>query len=412
MPCRLVPRGLAVLLTLLLVAPLVRADADDTVNVTAGATVQHNDNLFLLPSSANPALVLGKSTKADDIAISSLALKLSKPYSLQRFELEASLVDYRYRTFDYLNFTAFNYAAAWRWSLTPYLHGNLTSDRKQALNSFADYTGYGTRNLRTDENTRLDGIFEMSGSWRLLGGLAQSTRTNSQLFVQEGDTRLNTAEGGVRYDFRSGSSLSYIARNSRGEYFNRPQPLPFPTLADNRFDQRENEVRLLWQVTGKTFVDARVAYLSRNHDHFGARDYAGNVGNLNFVWNVTSKSTLTAGAARELSSYQFSAGNPLSGATSYISTDRLTLGALWQISAKTALRGRYDHAQRDYRGAIAASPLNDRLDTLRSAMVSLEWQPLRTLLLSTSLQNDQRAANQAGLDYQSTVAGVSAQVSF
>jgi len=404
---------LAALLPMLLMTPHARADADDTVKVTVGATVVHDDNLFRLSSSADPNVVLGKPTKGDDITISSLALKLNKPYSLQRFELEASLVDYRYRTFDYLNFTALNYAAAWRWSVTPFLHGNLTSDRAQTLNSFSDFTGYGTRNLRTDENTRFDGVFEVSGSWRLLGGLAQSTRTNSQLFVQEGDTRLNTVEGGLRYDFRSGSSLSLVARDGRGVYFNRPQPLSFPSLFDNRFDQRENEVRLFWPVTGKTFIDARAAHVSRTHANFGERDYAGNVGNVNVIWNVTGKTVLTATVAHELNSYQFAANSaPPLGTTSYVSIDRFALGALWQVSAKTALRGRYDYAQRNYRGAIAPSPFNDRVDTLRSTLLALEWQPLRTLLLSTSLQNDRRAANEPGLDFASTALRLTAQISF
>ena len=402
---RLVRVGLLTLLPLLIIVERAWADADDTFNVTGGVSVVHDDNLFRLPSGTDANAVLGKSTKADDITVSSVGFKLNKPYSLQRFELEVNAVDTRYRTFDYLNFTAVNYAAAWRWSVTPYLHGNLTSSRKQELNSFVDYTDYGVRNLRTDRRQRFDGVLEASGSWRILGGVEQITRTNSQAYTQVGDTRLNNVEGGLRYDFRSGSSLSYIARSGRGEYFNQDQPIPFPSLFDNRFDQRENEVRMVWAVTGKTTIDGRFAHLERTHAHFGQRDFSGNVGNLNVKWNITGKTSLTAEVARDLNSFQ-------SLSSSYTSDQRFSLSPYWQISAKTALRARYDYVRRDYRGAIADTAANDRVDTLNGGLIALEWQALRTLLVSASLKNERRTSNQPGFDFESTMVGISAQAAF
>jgi exopolysaccharide biosynthesis operon protein EpsL len=398
--------GLVVLISLLLISPRAKADAEDTFTITPGVAVQHDDNLFRLSSSADPNAVLGRSTKSDDIITSSLALKIDKSYSLQRFELDASLADYRYRNFDFLNFTARNYAAAWRWSLTPYFHGNLTSDRNETLNSFTEVTtGFRTRNLRTDENQRFDGILEVSGSWRVLGGVAQTTRTNSQVFEQEADSRLNFAEGGLRYDFPSGSSLSYIARSGRGEYTSLSQPSASLAFFDTGFDQRENEVRLIWPVTGKTTIDARAAYMDRSHDHFSERDFAGGVGNLNVKWEITGKTALTAGLSRELTSYQ-------TDYSSYIRIDHFVLSPVWQISEKTALRGRYDYAKLDYRGAIAVTPFNGRADTQRTAALVLEWQPLRSLSLNATLQNDRRTSNIPGFDFESMMAGVSAQMTF
>ncbi len=41
-------------------------------------------------------------------------------YSLQRFEVNASLVDNLYHNFDYLDFLGKNGTATWHWSATPY----------------------------------------------------------------------------------------------------------------------------------------------------------------------------------------------------------------------------------------------------------------------------------------------------
>ena len=167
--------------------------------------------------------------------------------------------------------------------------------------------------LRTDQNQHLEGVLEVGSSWRILWGVLQTTRTNSEAFNEEDDNRLDSAEGGLRYDFSSGSSLSYVARNGRGVFFNRSQPI-YSSQLDNRFDQSENEIRLIWPITWETTIDARAAHLDRRHAHFSDRDSAGNVGHLRVNWQITDKTSLMAGIGRELSSYQ-------SSSSSYIGTD-------------------------------------------------------------------------------------------
>lgn len=378
------------------------ADALDTLNVTLSDSVMHDNNLFRLSSSVDPATV-GLKQKSENINVSTVALKLAKNVSLQRFELEGSLVDYRYQTFDYLSFTASNYTAAWNWSLTPRFHGRISDSRTQSLNSFADYTGYNNRNLRTDEIKRFDGIFEF-GPWQLLAGAAESRRTNSQVFLEDGDNTLTTVEGGLRRVFSSGASLSALSRRGNGDYFKRTQPIA-SGLYDNGFEQSEKELRLDWPFTGKSRLSARLGRLERQHDHYAVRDFAGTVGNVTLDWNISGKTQLSAGFTRELGSFQTSY-------SSYSQTDRLLVAPLWKIGAKTSLRLRYEYSRRDYLGAIVATPANGRSDTLRQTSISLEWAPVNAVLLVASLQGDKRASNIDGFDYNSTSANLTAQFSF
>lgn len=374
---------------MLIIVSQAKADAEDTFLVTAGVSVLHDDNLSRTPAG---------SAQADFIAVSTLGIRIDKPYSLQRFELDARLADHRYRTFDEKNFTALDYSAAWRWSLTPYFHGDLTSQRTEVSN--ADLSNNANVNpqsgTHTDERQRLGGVLEVSGSWRILGGVSQSTRTNSEATSSEGDSRLDAAEAGLRYDFPSGSSLGYIARESRGDEFSQAQPNP-GTL---RFDQHEDELRLIWPITAKTTIDARAAHLARTYADHDSRDFDGMVGNVNVDWHITSETSLMAGVGHELSGYQ-------SDDSRFISTNRFTLSPLWQISEKTGLRGRYDYAWRDYRGGTS-----DRVDKQRTALIALEWKALRTLTVSASLQHDRRSSNLPGLDFKSKQAGIAAQLAF
>jgi exopolysaccharide biosynthesis operon protein EpsL len=371
------------------------ADEQDTLNLIPAVSLMRDDNLFRLPSDA----------RSEDIAISSLTLKLDKSFSLQRFELEASFIDYRYQTYSYLNYDATPYKAAWHWNLTPYLHGDLSADRATTLQSFADYSGYRQRNINTIENSRLTGVLDLSPSWHLLGGLSESSYTNTQITQGQGDNQIQRAEAGIRHNASSGSALSFITRSGRGDYLNRPQPIPAPLFLDNRFDENENEVRLLWALTGKMSLDARIAHLERNHTHFATRDYSGTVGNAKLSWNISGNSQLTAIAARELESYQTINAN-------YTQTDRLALMPFWQFSSKTALRLRYDYARRDYLGTPGSFPASGRNDTLRTGVIALEWRPLRRTTLGASLQSENRSSNQPGFDYSDNIFNLTAQMTF
>ena len=370
------------------------AQVQDTFKFNAAYARQSDSNLFRLPAAANAA---------EQVGITSLGFNFNKAYSLQRFELNLSLIDYQYQNFSYLSFAAQNYNAAWRWSLTPRLRGNFTTVRNETLNSFADFQGFNQRNQRTNTNTRFDAAYEIDGPWRLLGGVSQSAQTNEQVLLAEGDFRSNAADLGLRYVLGSGSSLSYALKTATGSYLNRV--LSPVSLLDDGFDQIDNELRLHWIISGNSSADISAAHIKRSHPNFAQRDFSGLNAAINLNWNMTGKSALTAGFARELASYQ-------TGSANYTQTDRFSIGPVWQVSPKAVVRLRYDVAQRAYLGPPTGGVVAQRSDTTHDTSLSFDWQPYRYLTLSASLQNAMRTSNQAGLDYASNVATFSAQFTY
>lgn len=380
-----------------------RAQGEDTLKFNAGHTQLSDSNLFRLPASANVSALIGKPSAAEQIGITSLGLRLNKAYSLQRFELDLNLIDYSYQNFSYLSFTARNHDAAWRWRLTPRLHGNLTTDRKETLNSFADYQGYNQRNQRTNTNTRFDAEYELGGAWRVIGGVSQSAQTNLAPLVAVSDYSATSADMGLRYASVSGNSLTYSVKNANGQYLNRV--LSSAGLLDDSYHQTDRELKLHWLISGKSTADVSAAYISRTHPHFGQRDYSGVNTGVHLNWNLTAKSALVASWVRELSNGQTSSSN-------YIQTDRFSLGPIWQVSPKAVLRLRYEVARRDYLGSPAGLVVNPRSDTTHDATLSFDWQPYQHLIFSISLQNARRSSNLAGFDYASNIATLSAQFSY
>jgi exopolysaccharide biosynthesis operon protein EpsL len=371
--------------------------------LNASYAIQTDSNLFRLPSGTNTQALIGRSSAAEQIGVGTLGLRFATTQSLQKFEFNASLVDYRYQNFDYLNFVATNYDAAWRWSLTPQFTGSITSDRTETLNSFADYQGFKVRNQRTDTTHRFDSVYELPGAWRLLGGVAQTERSNEQALVAGGDYRFNSVNLGTRYEFGSGTSISLVGRNNSGIYLN--QSVPNLGLIDDNFRQSETEFRLHWVYSPSALLDTYFTPISRSHPTYSQRDFNGYNAGASLGWALSGKTRLSVQYTRQLDAYA-------TANTNYSQTDALRTGLQWSLGNKTMLSANYAVSQVEYLGSPTAAPTSQRKDTLYESGLSLSWEALRGLTIGTSATSSSRSSNQPGLDYESTGLSLSAQYSY
>jgi exopolysaccharide biosynthesis operon protein EpsL len=380
------------------------ADEQDALNFSAGAAVMFDDNLFRLPDSE----------KSDRILTTNAGIKIDKPYSLQRFQVDANVVDNRYDSYSYLDYTAFNYRAAWLWQLTPNIKGTLSADQKQVLNSFADFLGFNnqltrTRNIQTNENRIFDVDALIGGGWHLLGGVSELRSRNSVTFDAVGDFVQAGANIGIKYVAPSENSIALVQRAFNGDYQGRV--LDVASQLDTGFRQRETEAQLQWRLTGKSLIDARLGYVDREHDNFSSRDYDGVTGRLAYNWQPTGKLGITTSIARNIYSFQ-------QAINSYYVADTFAISPVWHVTAKTSLNLRYDFSHRDYRGAI--DPIAEhRKDNVQSLMLSADWKPLRTVTVTGALRHEMRSSSfnnansvNGDLEYDANSATISAQLLF
>jgi len=364
-------------------------------SVSAGYTLQTDSNLFRQPSIV--------SASSDQVGISKLSLGFHTTQSLQKFEVNVHLVDYNYRDFDYLSFTARNYDAAWHWSFTPRWTGNLSSNRNETLNSFADYNNINQRNQRLDTNHRLDTIYELDGPWRLVGGVSRTKQENEQIVFGDGDYELSSGDAGVRYVYGSGSTMTYRAKATNGNYLNRV--MPNTGLYDQSFHQFEHDLRLNWVFSGSNTLNANLTHLSRSHATYDQRDFSGVAAGMGVNWTLTGKTQISAAYAREISPYSTNYSN-------YAATDRITLGANWQMRPKAALRFSHAWSGVDYRGDPGLGIAIERRDTTRDTNLSVVWLPTEQITLNAGLQNLARGSNLSNLDYAARLATLTVQFTY
>jgi len=362
----------------------------DTLQFRVGQSVERDSNIFRLSDGSSPT--------SDTYGVTTLGVKFDKRYSLQRIELEVNAQDYRYQDNTALDFTALNYAAAWRWNLTPRLTGNVTADRREYLDNTTLVQSTGSVNRSTNTANRIDAQYEVGAAWRVLAGLFDRSVKNSATFLQGADTQISGGEAGARYVFPSGNSVAYLYRYGNGDYGS----LPVGTLSSRNFTDTEHELSVEWQPARQTSVQGRMAYLERQRDGASANEFSGFVGRINLNWMITGKTRMEAGAVSELASYQPST-------LSYYDGERLYISPVWKPTEKTAVRLRLDQGVRRYKGGIG---IQGRRDEVGQAGVSVEWEPQRFVKLIASLAQDKRTSNVAGLDYKANVFGIAALFSF
>ena len=374
-----------------------RADELDTLQFRVGQTWQYDSNVFRLSDAVGGA-------RSDHFGVTTIGAKIDKSYGLQRFEVDINANRYNYKNFSYLDFTAINYAAAWRWSLTPALYGNLTTDRQEYNDNTANFQNQqnqGQLNRRTERLTLLDAEYAIDGPWRVLGGVFERNTSNSQPFTFEGDSRIRGIEAGVRYVFASDSSFAYRLKQGQGEYPNRV----LSSSVANEFKDREHEFKLVWPITGKTTIQSRLSYFDREHDGLAARDFSGFVGQLEATWMPTGKTTINGGVARDLGDYQ-------TNNISYFQGNRFFIAPTWKPTEKTAVKFRYDHGVRNYKGSLPGFIALNRRDTTDLSVLGFEWEVIRAVKLTTSVFSDRRKSNELGADFKSHGVNLSVLASF
>ena len=185
--------------------------------------------------------------------------------------------------------------------MTPFLTGTISLNRNQTLSSFQDFQGtslVNIRNISVSETQHFEADFSPHNVWHFLGGYTRSTQSNSNNsnFAQPGFVS-NSADAGVRYNFRSGSSITTMGHLREGHYED--------TTFENAYSEKEAETKFDWIVSEKSRLNARAAYIQRDHDNFAdLNDFSGMVGNLDFSWSPTAKIRVLMSAASNLGSYQ------------------------------------------------------------------------------------------------------------
>jgi Putative beta-barrel porin 2 len=177
------------------------------------------------------------------------------------------------------------------------------------------------------------------------------------------------------------------------------------TLLDDGFKRTESELSATWRISAKSTLDARLARVEHRSNQFAQRSFSGNAGRLDYRWAAAPKLALEAALSRAL--------EPWSDLeSSYRVEDRRSLGAAWQIAARTVLRASLARTQVDYRNPVSAPAGTTRSDTLRAAELAAEWRVQRNVALNAAVQRYRQASTDPGGGFEGTIATLGGTLGF
>lgn len=363
-------------------AALAQSQAPDTLRFRANVGTTSSDNFFNAPSAP-----VSERTTSETLGVT-----LSLPYSLQRFELDASMVANQYQTYSNFDFTGTNFNGTWFWSVTPQLHGTLNSTRTESLNAPTDSVNPTLRNKSTVMNTALAAAYDLGGPWQLTAGVVNSNNQNERAVIgQSADNRSTGVNAGVRYALGSGNSLAYFRQVASGE-------------SNSTYTLTTDDVAVVWVLSGNTTLNAHLASIQQRFDNTPQFDFSGTAGGANLVWRITGKTSLTAAWQRELASYQ-------TNGASYTQTDSFSIAPVWQISPITSVRMQYRSGLLTDQGNPFGTS-STRQDRLQDTSLSFSWQPYTQLGLTASVGQTSRSSNVANTDFKTQLISLAAVFSF
>ncbi|RFO97988.1 hypothetical protein DIC66_04480 [Rhodoferax lacus] len=357
------------------------AQSQDLVKWRASANVQNNNNFF----NTNTAPV------SERLTSETLGVNLSIPYSLQRFELDASVVASQYQSNTNFDNTGTNYNGTWFWSFTPELHGTVTSSRAETLVAANDSVDRTLRNKTTAQNNAIAAAYDLGGPWQVTAGVVNTSTINERAVIGQSDNHATGANAGVRYVLGSGNSLAYFHQVSNGD-------------SNTDYVLTTDDVAVVWVLSGNTTLNGHVASVNQKFGATPQFDFSGTSGAANLVWRLTGKTSLTAGWQRDLVSYQ------TLGST-HTQTDYFTIAPVWQISPVTSVRAQYRTGTLDDKGNPYGTA-SSRQDRLQDTSLSFSWQPYQKLSLSATIAQTSRSSTVANTDFTAQLLTLGAVFSF
>jgi len=385
-------------------APSAHGREGNVLTPYATLSLTADNNLFRLPADTDPVAISGRSERGDLVRSAQIGMRGDRHFGRQRLTFDLSANQNRYRTYSYLDADLVNGSGTWAWQLGHDLSGEIGVDQVQSLTAFGDVRS-AARNITTSRIDRATANYNLHPSWRLVGGVNETTQRNSSVERIGGNFKAESVEGGLTYMPVSGNHVTLRGRDTRASYPNRQ--FLFGASVSNDYTQNDLEADIYWQISGQSRLYALLARTRRHYPDLQQRDFNGLTGRTNWEWQASGKTLLNLGWRREIGAYQDITSN-------YIVTDAASLTATFQQSAKTQFQGRLENKTRRFLGdpGIVLASTDRRTDRINSAALTYNYDVAWPLRLSANLQRELRTSSAAGFNYADTSATLSMQLSW
>jgi exopolysaccharide biosynthesis operon protein EpsL len=389
-------------LAALLAAPLPAAALfNDRVEVFAAENVTYDSNVFRLSKDVDPTAAVGHDSRSDTISTTSLGANLDVPWSLQRFQASYTWFANRYHNFKELDFDGHLARAAWLWSVTPHLTGDVGYTDSLTLANFANRLAVSrNRDILHTKQGFANAVWFPVASWRIHGGVAEVDQRHDDPTESFADIQSTTGVAGVSYVTPADDRLGVEVREERGrsphEEF-REGPL------DIGYRQTSAGVVAHWVATGHSLIDARTDWVKRDYDRPAFPDFSGPIFRVAHTWTPTGKLTILSSIYRDI--------GPIADVQSgsLVLIKGVAVKPSWAATEKITIAGDAEYNVWDYKQDVVQGSYTHRVRTFGA---TVSYRPTTKILLQGGYTHEMRTSTVPLADYKDDVASISARISF
>ncbi len=356
-------------------------------NVTPYAAVgmEHNSNVF------NLSIPAGQSGDAYADTVMEGRVGLDGDYLLDRQTLYARV---EARRFEYNQFKTTNHSesllnAGLKWKLGHLLDGDIDYKYEKRMVPFIDLLGPTPLLLETQNVASGTANLTITPEWRLAvrakdNNLDSPRPSAPQLTLHETSVGAGLLYGGLA-NLSAGFDTVYINGTFRND----------PGVLSPSYHQLTEGLTANYTIAAHTQFKGLIGY-TRRSDAIGGGTSAV-TGSLEYLRNLTGKTTLNLKLSRAVDSYVTTSGNVIDTSAA--------VGVSWQATPKITAKAGYDWTQ--YAFSSSAQLANaSRTDHFQQAKLDVNYQALRWLSFRAYAHRQTRSSNQGEAQFNATIYGI------
>jgi hypothetical protein len=219
------------------------------------------------------------------------------------------------------------------------------------------------------------------------------------------DNTIKNYEVGAYYTPPAGNELGFRA-------IHQVETVPVEQLyygvpVDNSYNSDTLLATCIWESGGRIRATGQTGVVRVSHKELSSLDFNASTWRGKITWLASGKSWFDVSIWKEISpNYDET--------TNYTLNKGISLGAVWNPTAKLSVASRVTYLKADYVGnpeQLLATQLT-RHDNDTTASLSVNYQPIRAVGISASIQTERRSSNIEMVGYSDKNATLSASFEF
>jgi Putative beta-barrel porin 2 len=293
--------------------------------------------------------------------------------------------DHRYDSNKDLNNVSDLDRLVWYWNAAGLFSGQIGANYTRNLATFVNSTTY-ARNVVEATSYYATGRYQVGPRWALFGGILESGTALTEAASQANDSHTKSVDFGTEYATGGRNTLGWEYRYTDARY-----PLGL-TVND---DYREDTWRVYerYALSEKTELDVSGGYLKRDYAATTIESFSGYVWRAGAEWHPTERLQFEAAGWRNLQAY-------ITAQSDYYVSNGGSISARWDTTEKVYLTVDLSYQTQDYIGLGASEVAQgSRRDKLNSARVSIDYVPIKYVILNLGYSHENRGSNETPFRY-------------